>query len=423
MAVYKEILASDIKSSRSALSQLIDVIQEDISGSSSRQQFQHWITGSSIVGPGVTSSLYQTIHDQDFSLQQSNAIFDMTIGLRPSGSVVLTSQAGIDAAGKELFPSSSLQMREKMDIYRQFAGALLGDNAATFTAPFDSSDSADEMDSALFIAFKRLFSRDQIKRETFAMRFFQTASSVTVGSGFGDTAPVAHSLGRTNLNRTSTSGSTIFTDIGSSVNKLTAFGGAVGNIVDASNTSRTVGLMFYDRGIAVFDLAKITSGSQFMSGTIDAVHPLGQITLGGAGTQTARSAKFIPDFVVSASIDNIVDHIAACRFGSGSNSAITFQNVTNINSTLVFCRLGADEFNYSSNPTFTDDDDRIRVIDVGSEDVQRTCVFFTGVGLYDAQDNLLAVAKTSRPIEKNDERDLTVRIRLDFASRRRYSGF
>ena len=38
------------------------------------------------------------------------------------------------------------------------------------------------------------------------------------------------------------------------------------------------------------------------------------------------------------------------------NPGITFQNATNINSTLIFCRASADEFNYSSNPTDTDSD-------------------------------------------------------------------
>lgn len=394
------------------MSQLIDVLQEDISGSSSRQAYQQFVTGS--VGPGVTSSLFQTVFDQDFTLQTSNAVFDLTIGLQPSGTVVLTSQTGVDSADKELFPSSSLMMREKMDNYRQFAGALLGDNTLSFTAPFDSTEVANEIDVAMFVAVKRLFARDQIKRETFAMRFFQSASAVSP-SGGGDTAPIGGNLNfKSNLNRTSTSGSSIYTDIGASTNKLTAFGGAVGNIVDSANTARTVGVMFYDRGIAVFDLGKIISGSQFASGTIDAMHPLGQITLGASGTQTAFNSKFIPDFMVSASIDNIIDHLAECRFGSGSNTAITFQNVTNINSTLIFAKLGADEFNYSSNPTYTDSDNRIRVIDVGQEDTQRAFSFVTGIGFYDANDTLLAVAKCSRPIEKNDERDLTIRVRLDF---------
>jgi hypothetical protein len=124
------------------------------------------------------------------------------------------------------------------------------------------------------------------------------------------------------------------------------------------------------------------------------------------------NAKFIPDLFVSASIDDIVNHFATTRFSSGSNTAITFQNNTNINSTLVFCRATADEFNYSSNPTFTDTNGGIVVID--DPTVDRTFSFVTAVGLYDANDNLLAVAKMSRPIEKNDEKDITFRVRLDF---------
>jgi hypothetical protein len=231
--------------------------------------------------------------------------------------------------------------------------------------------------------------------------------------------PALDSAGVTNLNRTSLSGSTIFTDLGSATQKFSTAGGQYGVIVDASNSeNRKVGLMFYDAGVAVFDLSKIVSGSQFMSGTIDAMHPLGSITLGGAGTETAGTAKFLPDFITSGSIDNVVDHICSTRFQSGSLTAITFQNVTNINSSLIFCRAPADEFNYSSNPTFVDtsasSQGRIVVIDPGEEDKQDTFTYVTAVGLYDSTGNLLAVAKLSRPVEKSPERDLTFRVRLDF---------
>jgi hypothetical protein len=403
VAVFKEILPGDVKSARSFLNQLIDVLQEDISGSTSRKKYQVFVTGG--VGPGVTSSLFQTVYDQDFTLQTSNPVFDVTVGLYQSGSIVASSQTGTDSAGKELFPSSSLMVREKMDVYRQFAQQLLGDSTEQFKAPNDSSTASDAIDAALFICFRRLFARDQIKRETFAMRFYQTASLLD--------HPTDSAKGP-NLNVTSISGSAIYTDIGAASNKLTAFGGNFGNIVDSSNTSRTVGLMYYDRGVAVFDLAKITSASQYVSGTIDAMTSTGNQVLGGRNTETASKSKFIPDFVVSGSIDNICDHICATRFQSGSLTAITFQNVTNINSTLIFCRAEADEFNYSSNPTFTDSANRINVIDLGQEDTQQSFTFVTSVGLYDANDNLLAVAKLSRPVEKNPERDLTLRIRLDF---------
>ena len=174
MATFKEILPSDIKTARSFLNQLIDVLQEDVSGSVSRRKYQVFVTGG--IGPGVTSSLFQTVYDQDFTLQTANAIFDMTVGLQPGGATVETSQTGVDSAGKELFPSSSLMMREKMDVYRQFAMALLGNASSVFTSPLNSSNPSDQIDVPLFIAFKRLFARDSIKRETFAMRFFQTAS-------------------------------------------------------------------------------------------------------------------------------------------------------------------------------------------------------------------------------------------------------
>ena len=94
----------------------------------------------------------------------------------------------------------------------------------------------------------------------------------------------------------------------------------------------------------------------------------------------------------------------SCRFQSGSNTAITFQNITNINSTLFFCRASPDEFNYSSNPTYVNSaTGQLNVI--SDEETEKSFTFITGIGLYDSRNNLLAVAKMSRPIEKNDEKD------------------
>ena len=124
------------------------------------------------------------------------------------------------------------------------------------------------------------------------------------------------------------------------------------------------------------------------------------------------SATFKPDLLVSASIDGVLNHIASTRFSSGSLTAATFQNQTEINSTLIFCRAGINDFNYSSNPTFTDANGQIVVLTPNT--AEKAFSFITTIGLYDASDRLLAVAKLSRPVEKNDTRDLTFRIRLDF---------
>ena len=416
MATFKEISDADIKTTKSFLNQLVDVIQEDISGSNTRKSYQVFVTGG--IGPGVTSSLFQTVFDQDFSLQTSNPIFDLTVGIFSGSTTVSDVSTGQDSTGKLLFPSYSLMMREKISNYRQFAQLLLGNADSQFTAPFSNAVDSDKIDNALFVGIKRLFARDKIKRESFAMKFYVSASHNPALPG--NTTETR----KPNLFQTSESGSAIFTDVGSSANLEVAFGGEVGNVVNSANTGQTVGLLFYQQGIGVFDMAKILAGGDHVSGTVDAMNALspegvgaGKTLIGSPnqGKSSNAYAKFIPDFMVSGSIDNIVNHIASCRFSSGSNTAMTFQNLTNINSTLIFCRATADEFNYSSNPTYVDPaDSRIRVIEVGQEDTQKPFSFITTVGLYDANDNLLAVAKLSRPIEKNDEKDITIRVRLDF---------
>ena len=396
MATFKTISSADIKTTKTVLNQLIDFVEEDVSGSTSRKSYQVFVTSSG--DSAVTSSLFQTVFDQNFTLQTANELFDITYGVFSGSSAVAAASTGIDTNGKILFTSQSVMMREKINVYRQFAQTLLGNSDSRFRAPFSSTSAVNDIDNPLFLCFKRLFVRDGIKRETFAMRMFQSCSTINPGETrdniFGQTA--AHP----------SSASVIFTDVGAASSiERSQFGGDVGNIVLSSDTTQTVGLMFYQKGIAVLDLRRSLDDTQIMSGTIDSV---------GTLSVTPMSASFLPDFVNSASMDDIVKHVATERFGTGSNTFLTFQNNTKINSTLVFCRATADEFNYSSNPTYTDSEGRVLVIDESQQGQEKSFSFVTTVGLYDANEELLATAKLSRPVEKNDEKDLTFRVRLDF---------
>lgn len=404
MSSFKTIFSDDIKTTTSILNQLVDFVQEDISGSNTRKKFQVFVTSSG--DNAVTSSLFHTIYDQNHTLQTANELFDITMGLYHDSTTVTNAAAtpDRDSNDKRLFPSQSLMMREKINIYRQHAQLLLGDATSRFTSPNSNlpASSNNNIDEALFINFKRLFVRDGVKRETFAMRLFQSSSTPSAKDNTGVSA--------TNLNVTQIfcpSGSAIFTDVGASNSvERSSTGGDVGDIVNASNTDEKIGLMFYQQGIAILDMKKVFDGNQIMTGSITSV---------GAHALTPISGALIPDFVVSASIDDVLEHVASTRFGSGSNTFCTFQNNTRINSTLYFCRATADEFNYSTNPTYTDSDGRIVVIDSNTEGrEEKSFAFVTTVGLYDANEELLAVAKLSRPVEKNDEKDLTFRVRLDF---------
>lgn len=395
MATFKTISSADIKTTRTTLNQLVDFVEEDVSGSATRKKYEVFVTSSG--GGAVTSSLFHTVFDQNYTLQTANEIFDVTFGVHSGSETAFSASTGIDTNGKILFMSQSLMMREKVNVYRQFAQTLLGDASAKFRAPFSSTTSEDDIDNALFLCFKRLFVRDGIKRETFAMRFFQTASASPPATNDGNISFVSGDM----------TGSVIFTDVGAASSiERSQFGGDVGNIVLASDTSQTVGLMFYQKGVAVLDLERALDANQDMTGSISCV--------GNSDAVTDMSASFVPHFVASASMDQILDHISSTRFGSGSNTFLTFQNNTKINSTLVFCRATADEFNYSSNPSYTDSEGRIVVIDESEQGTQKSFSFVSTIGLYDANEELLATAKLSRPVEKNDEKDLTFRVRLDF---------
>ena len=79
MAVFKAFNPSDVQQARSYLYQLVDIINTDISSSQTRRKYEVWVSGST-GAPGVTSSLFQTVYDQDFTLQTANPIFDITFG-------------------------------------------------------------------------------------------------------------------------------------------------------------------------------------------------------------------------------------------------------------------------------------------------------------------------------------------------------
>ena len=109
--------------------------------------------------------------------------------------------------------------------------------------------------------------------------------------------------------------------------------------------------------------------------------------------------------MVSATIDQ------ACNGIRHRIRNIEFQNTTELNSTIYFCRAGHNEFNYSSNTTYLSASE-IRVKDGKAKNPPVT--FPTTVGLYSNDGELMAVSKLSEPLRKDPSIDFTIRVRLDY---------
>lgn len=384
-------LQTDKRVQGDVLEQVLDVIGNDVSSSTSRRKALVWVTGSG-AGTGVTSSLVQTVFDQDYTLQTANPVFDMTVGLHTSSLLVSRTTTSYDSTNDQYyFPSSSMMMREKIDLYRTFSQQLLGSKNKAFTF-ISGALNGTEIKEAVFVSFKRLFFRDQLKRETFALRMFYSGSAYTASL----IAPGTNEK--------------IYTDLGSTSNVNYSFpGGSVGTLVDTATTS-SVGLVWHDQGIIILDASRVFDATQSINGTIKSITTTAQPF---SGSLLSSSVYGYNSLFYSASVDDILDHLCSTRFTGSDATVMAFANQTNINSTVYFCRLAADRFNYSSNPTYTDSNGRIVVIDPGQEDIQRGFTFFTTIGLYDADNNLLAVGKTSRPVFKSVQRDYPIKVRLD----------
>ena len=83
-----------------------------------------------------------------------------------------------------------------------------------------------------------------------------------------------------------------------------------------------------------------------------------------------------------------------------------------MNSTIYYCRAAHNEFNYSSNPSYIDP--TTSQIRVKQSSFDQPVSYITTVGLYGANNELLAVAKVSEPIKKTPDTELALRVRLDF---------
>jgi len=89
-----------------------------------------------------------------------------------------------------------------------------------------------------------------------------------------------------------------------------------------------------------------------------------------------------------------------------------FKTSTTLYEHEIVCRIPKTELNSTQNPsTYTKYNNSLKPKSVMSNTNFRP--YFTTIGLYDEDDQLLAVAKLSNPIKKRKDIDLNIIIRFD----------
>lgn len=128
---------------------------------------------------------------------------------------------------------------------------------------------------------------------------------------------------------------------------------------------------------------------------------------------TSASAALFPDVgIVVVPTGSLAGATTIPQFFNQVSASANFTlfSEETITSNFIFARTRNSQLNYSTNPSFVNSDGNIREAKL----VDSPQVFPTTVGLYNDSNELVAVAKLSRPLIKDFNKEALLRIKLDF---------
>ena len=95
---------------------------------------------------------------------------------------------------------------------------------------------------------------------------------------------------------------------------------------------------------------------------------------------------------------------------SGSGNTFQLQSQETVSSRFLFTRVKNSEFNYTTNPSIIDANGNLLYTTL----INNPQTFVTTVGMYNDNNELLAVAKLSKPLVKDFTKEALIRIKLDY---------
>lgn len=311
--------------------------------------YGNWPNDTNVQKFTGSHGLFETVYDYPYLSSSANQIFDITFGVR-SGSLTPVTQSS-----------------EKNRIYKQMAQTLLGFDVTGNVKNFYVTTSS-VSDNMLFINFSRLLTKDGIKIGTFTGSMktssFSSPSSGTPAQLTDNSTGVSYNT----VNNDSPVGQYWYIYTGS-----------------AFAEADKVGMLFYQQGVLALDLEKPVFTNFGCSGSAAGI--LSGSALASTGTITEVADGF------RRYINNI-----------------QFQNTVQVHSTIYNCSIGLNQYNYSSNITYTS----ASQIVVKNSIIDTPITYITTIGLYDDSNQLLAVAKTSEPLRKTSADSINIRVRLDY---------
>tara|TARA_Y100000592_G_scaffold87827_1_gene142874 strand:- start:1929 stop:3011 length:1083 start_codon:yes stop_codon:yes gene_type:complete len=358
-SIFKQLTSNDVASTKTLLHEAIPLTGSIVSGTYNDENIKNYAHG-----------MFQSVYDYPYLSSSANHIFDLTFGY--------ANQSHISA-------SANMQNAKKINIYNQLSQVLVGYDKTGSVQIFDQDGdffgtTTDKVEEIFVMSFARLLTKDEIKKGSFELELGTAATFGHDGGVFGERVKITDASGSDSYFVNSPAG-----EYG--ILYATASEGT--NIL-AANQSYKVGLLYYQAGIAIL------SGSIFTSAGKGGILASDSIM----NNQSDDFTALLTGSAISSSSDAIRTRMYNCQFN----------NTVELNSTIYFCRANHNEFNYSANPTYLSGS----TINVKDNSTDPPISYITTIGLYSADNQLLAVGKLSEPLKKDSSTELTLRARLDY---------
>jgi|15BtaG_2_1085339.scaffolds.fasta_scaffold00080_30 hypothetical protein len=364
--IFKNFLNNDVATTRTLLHEAVPLTGTIVSGT--------YLAEANV--KNYAHGMFQSVYDYPYLSSSANHVFDLTVGYS-SNSALSQSSA-----------TTYAQQSKKINIYNQMAQTLAGYDDTGAIREFDEDgdfSGGTKADACFFVSFARLLGKDEIKKGSFSMTFM-TGGEPPRRAETLDTITIVDSGSNTDYRVNSPAGE---------------YGILYVNRGGGDVDTHKAGLIYYQAGIVVITSSLFQGG--YPVGT--AAHPLNQFGPPGSGSYNFASHSASVNAMLSGSSIS-----GACDGFRNALQTLSFNNTTELNSTIYFCRAAHNEFNYSSNPTYLSSSKLV----VKNKSSDMPVSYLTSVGLYSADNELLAVAKLSEPLKKTPTNELTLRVRLDY---------
>jgi hypothetical protein len=344
---YKSLdIGKDVVATRTLLHEAIPLTGTIVSGTYGDDNIKDYAHG-----------MFQSVYDYPYLSSSANHVFDITVGV---------------GAGSAL--SVSNQATKKLNIYNQMAQVLVGYDYTGSIQKFDEDGDilagGNKINDAIFLNFARLLTKDEIKKGSFALTLGATAAYTTP---FTDRILIQD-----------TSGSDGYL-VNSPVGEYGVLYATDDTNTPLASDDVKCGLIFYQAGICVLT-------SSVFQGLLSS-----PCAMDSAGEDMEA---ILTGSAISSSADSLRHRMYNLQFN----------NTVELNSSVYFCRINHNEFNYSTNPTYLSGS-KIRVKTQASD---LPVSYITTIGLYNDNSELLATAKLSEPLKKTSDTEFTIRVRLDY---------